>query len=105
MGTAAEEMARPPFFAATTTSFQLRIDAVVPRRWLGDAVFFPESRRAYAEMLDRGWVDAVRRIHPEKGIYTYWNFCLSGRLRSKFRFAHGPSPGQPCSNWRSAPPA
>lgn len=54
------------------------IDAVVPRRWLGDAVYFPESRRAYAEMLANGWTDAVRRIHPDEGIYTYWNFSYRG---------------------------
>ena len=54
------------------------IDAVVPRRWLGDAVYFPESRQAYAEMLEGGWIDAVRRIHPEKGVYTYWNFSFRG---------------------------
>jgi exodeoxyribonuclease-3 len=29
-------------------------------------------------MIDRGWVDAVRRIHPDKGIYTYWNFSYRG---------------------------
>jgi exodeoxyribonuclease-3 len=52
------------------------IDAVVPRRWLGDAVFFPESRQAYAMMLDQGWIDAIRRIHPEKGVYTT---CAAGR--------------------------
>jgi hypothetical protein len=33
---------------------------------LGDAVYFPESRQAYATMLRDGWVDAVRRIHPER---------------------------------------
>jgi exodeoxyribonuclease-3 len=54
------------------------IDAVVPRRWLGDAVYFPESREAYAAMLKDGWVDAVRQIHPEKGVYTYWNFSYRG---------------------------
>lgn len=54
------------------------IDAVAPRRWLGDAVYFPESREAYAAMLQDGWVDAVRRVHPEKGIYTYWNFSYRG---------------------------
>jgi exodeoxyribonuclease-3 len=54
------------------------IDAVVPRRWFGDAVFFPESRLAYSEMLGHGWVDAVRCIYPEKGIYTYWNFAYHG---------------------------
>ncbi len=54
------------------------IDAAVPKRWLGDAVFFPETRTAYANMLSLGWVDAVRRIHPRKGIYTYWNFSYRG---------------------------
>lgn len=54
------------------------IDAVAPERWLGDAVYFPESRQAYAEMLANGWVDAVRRVHAEKGIYTYWNFSYRG---------------------------
>jgi exodeoxyribonuclease-3 len=28
------------------------IDAVVPRGWAGDAVYFPESRQAYAKMLE-----------------------------------------------------
>ena len=54
------------------------IDAVAPRRWLGDAVYFPESRQAYAQMLEDGWIDAVRCIHPEKGVYTYWNFSYRG---------------------------
>jgi exodeoxyribonuclease-3 len=54
------------------------IDAVVPRRWVGDAVFFPESRHAYSQLLAQGWVDAVRQLHPEKGIYTYWNFSYGG---------------------------
>jgi len=54
------------------------IDAAVPRRWLGDAVYFPESRQAYANMLENGWLDSIRRIPPEKGIYTYWNFSLRG---------------------------
>lgn len=54
------------------------IDAVVPRRWVGDAVFFPESRDAYSQLLAQGWVDAVRQLHPEKGIYTYWNFSYGG---------------------------
>jgi exodeoxyribonuclease III len=54
------------------------IDAVVPRRWLGDAVYFPESREAYGKMLEGGWIDAVRRLYPEKGVYTYWNFSYQG---------------------------
>lgn len=54
------------------------IDAVAPQRWIGDAVFYPESREAYARMLQDGWIDAVRQVHPEKGVYTYWNFSYRG---------------------------
>jgi len=54
------------------------LDAVVPMRWVGDAVYFPESRHAYSRMLAEGWIDAVRHTHPEKAIYTYWNFSYHG---------------------------
>jgi exodeoxyribonuclease III len=54
------------------------IDAVVPQRWINDAVYFPESRAAYTQMLSDGWVDAIRRVHPQKGVYTYWNFGYGG---------------------------
>jgi exodeoxyribonuclease III len=54
------------------------LDAVVPRRWIGDAVYFPESRDAYSRMLAQGWIDAVRHTHPENAIYTYWNFSYRG---------------------------
>jgi hypothetical protein len=32
----------------------------------------------YAEILDGGWIDGVRRIHPKKGVYTHWNFSYRG---------------------------
>ena len=54
------------------------LDARVPQRWTWDAVTFPESRAAYCELLAQGWIDAVRRLHPDEGIYTYWNFAYRG---------------------------
>jgi exodeoxyribonuclease III len=54
------------------------IDAVVPKRWTWDAVTLPESRGAYRDLLDQGWIDTVRTLHPEKGVYTYWNFAYRG---------------------------
>jgi exodeoxyribonuclease-3 len=54
------------------------IDAVHPERWVWDAVYFPESRARYDELLRVGWVDGIRRLHPQKGIYTYWNFAYRG---------------------------
>ena len=50
------------------------LDAYKPERWVGDAVFFPETREAYARLVAQGWTDAVRKLHPDQVIYTYWDY-------------------------------
>ena len=57
-------------FNAVPTPF----DADKPSRWVGDAVFFPETRAAYARLLKQGWTDALRELHPDEVIYTYWDY-------------------------------
>ena len=54
------------------------IDVAIPGRWIFDAVYFPESRSEYHSLLAAGWMDALRTLHPAKGIYTYWNFAFRG---------------------------
>ena len=34
----------------------------------------PESRECYQRLLDQGWVDSVRHLHPEEQIFTYWDY-------------------------------
>ena len=50
------------------------LDAYKPERWVGDAVFFPETREAYARLVAQGWTDALRQQHPAEVIYTYWDY-------------------------------
>jgi exodeoxyribonuclease-3 len=50
------------------------LDAYKPERWVGDAVFFPETREAYAQLVAQGWTDALRELHPDEVIYTYWDY-------------------------------
>lgn len=51
------------------------IDCKNPKDWVRDALFQPESRGRYKAMLDRGYVDAFRKLHPdETGAYTFWDF-------------------------------
>jgi exodeoxyribonuclease-3 len=49
-------------------------DAYKPERWVRDALFLPESREAYRQLLSQGWTDALRALHPEETIYTYWDY-------------------------------
>lgn len=51
-----------------------KLDVYAPERWREDALFRPEVRKAYANLLERGWVDAVRHLHPEERIYTFWKY-------------------------------
>jgi exodeoxyribonuclease-3 len=50
------------------------LDVYKPERWLDDALFRPEVRAAYHELLAQGWTDAVRSLHQGKRIYTFWDY-------------------------------
>jgi exodeoxyribonuclease-3 len=68
----ADEM--PLVFAGDYNVIPEPEDAKRPNVWLGDALFQPESRGAYRALLNLGLTDAVRSCHPEKGIYTFWDY-------------------------------
>ncbi|MDP9416015.1 MAG: exodeoxyribonuclease III [Pseudomonadota bacterium] len=44
------------------------------RSWLHDALLQPESREAFRRLLDQGWTDAIRLLHPDEPIYTFWDY-------------------------------
>lgn len=49
-------------------------DAKRPQAWVNDALFQPETRRAFRTLLHLGLTDAVRACHPDRGIYTFWDY-------------------------------
>lgn len=59
-------------------------DVYKPERWLGDALFAPEVREAFFRLTAQGWTDALRAIHPDETIYTFWDY---------FRNAYGRDAG------------
>jgi exodeoxyribonuclease III len=51
------------------------IDCHKPASWIKDALFQPEPRARYRAMLDRGYVDAFRSLHPDlAGAFTFWDY-------------------------------
>lgn len=50
------------------------IDAKRPEAWINDALFQPESRKAFRRLLALGLTDAVRTCHPDGGVYTFWDY-------------------------------
>ena len=60
------------------------LDVYKPERWLDDALFRPEVRAAYKTLVEQGWTDALRAMHPGERIYTFWDY---------FRNAYGRDAG------------
>lgn len=50
------------------------LDVYVPERWRDDALFAPEVKAAYQRLLDQGWTDAIRHLHPGETIYSFWKY-------------------------------
>jgi exodeoxyribonuclease III len=39
-----------------------------------DALVQPKSRAAFRRLVEQGWTDAVRALHPHERVYTYWDY-------------------------------
>lgn len=50
------------------------LDALNPKSWADDALFQPESKQAYRDLLTQGWTDAIRHLHPDEQIFTFWDY-------------------------------
>jgi exodeoxyribonuclease III len=50
------------------------LDIYPTRSWDNDALLQPESRAAFRRLLDQGWTDAIRTLHPADPIYTFWDY-------------------------------
>jgi exodeoxyribonuclease-3 len=44
------------------------------RSWKRDALLQPESRACWQRLLAQGWTDALRAIHGDARIYTFWDY-------------------------------
>jgi len=60
------------------------IDVYKPERWVKDALFLPEVRKAFEQIVAQGWTDAIRKLYPTETIYTFWDY---------FRNAYGRDAG------------
>jgi len=49
-------------------------DCYDPQAWRGDALFRPESRQALRRLVNLGFTDAYRQMHPKTRGYTFWDY-------------------------------
>ena len=49
-------------------------DVYKPERWAKDALFSPDAREKFRDLVGQGWIDALRSLHPDARIYTFWHY-------------------------------
>jgi exodeoxyribonuclease-3 len=52
----------------------LAIDIYPTKSWDKDALTQPAPRARFRKLLDSGWHDAIRELHPGERIYSYWSY-------------------------------
>ena len=50
------------------------LDVYKPEKWVNDALFRPEVRKAFNNIVLQGWTDAIRTLYPDEKIYTFWDY-------------------------------
>lgn len=78
------ELGAPVMLAGDFNVMPTDLDVYKPERWVDDALFRPEIRQAYHRLVAQGWTDALRHLHPDERIYTFWDY---------FRNAYGRDAG------------
>jgi exodeoxyribonuclease-3 len=64
----------PAVLAGDYNVMPTELDVYAPERWVDDALFRIEVRKAYAGLVAQGWTDALRKLHPDERIYTFWDY-------------------------------
>lgn len=68
------ELDIPAMLAGDFNVIPTDLDVYKPERWVKDALFRPEVKEAYSDLLEQGWTDAIRHLYPRKRIYTFWKY-------------------------------
>ncbi len=87
LNTRAQELLDKKYPTIITGDFNVmptELDVYKPESWVNDALFRPETRSAFHNLVSQGWTDAVRTLYPNDVIYTFWDY---------FRNAYGRNAG------------
>jgi exodeoxyribonuclease-3 len=74
-------LAEPVVLAGDYNVIPTDLDVYKPENWKDDALMQPESREAFFRHVAQGWTDAIRHLHPEERIYTFWDYWRNAYAR------------------------
>jgi exodeoxyribonuclease III len=74
--------AAPTVLAGDYNVIPTERDVYKPERWVDDALFRTEVREAFARLTAQGWTDALRTLHPDETLYTFWDYFRNAYERN-----------------------
>lgn len=58
------------------------LDTYKPEKYVDNALFRPEARKLWRVLLKSGWTDAIRKLYPDKRVYTFWDYLRNAYGRN-----------------------
>lgn len=49
-------------------------DIYPTKSWDNDALVQPAPRERFKRLIEQGWTDAIRTLHPQEPMYTFWHY-------------------------------
>lgn len=76
------EKKKPIIFCGDLNVCHKEIDIANPKANLRNAGFTIEERDKFSRLLDSGFIDTYRYMHPDEVIYTWWSYIGNVRARN-----------------------
>ncbi len=58
-------------------------DVYDPEAWVNESIFHPESRQHLEVLRAFGFIDVVRKHHPEPGLYSWWDYRMGAFQKNR----------------------
>jgi exodeoxyribonuclease-3 len=68
------ELEAPVVLAGDFNVVPTEFDIYPTKSWTRDALVQPASRACFRRLLEQGWTDAIRTLHPGRPMYTFWDY-------------------------------
>ena len=69
-----EKQGHPTILAGDYNVAPTDLDIYPTKSWAKDALVQPAPRKAFARLVQKGWIDGLRDLYGEERVYTFWTY-------------------------------
>ncbi len=71
---AAKHQKKPVILAGDYNVAPTDLDIYPTKSWSKDALVQPAPRKAFNDLLGKGWTDSLRDVYGDERVYTFWTY-------------------------------